>query len=147
LIIFSVSSKNSGLLLILAHGYTSTLIFYLIGEFYHSFNTRIVYFFNRFFSSNIFFSVLFAVVFLSNIGVPPSASFISEFIIISNSIILSTFFFYFIFIYFVVAFYYSLFLIACSFVGKSIINFEVFNRNLSYFISFIIFNVFWLSLL
>jgi len=146
LLFLSIRGKRSGLLLMLAHGYTSTLIFYLIGEFYHRTNTRIIYFFNRFFASNIFFSVIFAFVFLSNIGVPPSASFISEFIVVSNGILFNVFLFFMIFIYFVVAFYYSLFFIACSFVGKSFFHLEIFSAGLTYFISIIIFNIFWLSL-
>lgn len=146
LVFFTVSGKSRGLLLMLAHGYTSTLIFYLIGEFYHSTNTRMIYFFNSFFSSNIFFSIIFAVVFLSNIGVPPSASFISEFIVVSNGILIGSILFFMIFIYFVVAFYYSLYFIACSFVGKNFIQVELFSSGLTYFVCLIIYNVFWLSL-
>lgn len=146
LVFFTISGKSRGLLLILAHGYTSTLIFYLIGEFYHSTNTRMIYFFNRFFGSNIFFSVIFAVVFISNIGVPPSASFISEFIVVSNGILIGNVLFFIIFIYFVVAFYYSLYFIACSFVGKYFIQIELFSSGLTYFICLMIYNVFWLSL-
>jgi len=142
LVFLRVSGKSRGLLLMLAHGYTSTLIFYLIGEFYHRTNTRIIYFFNRFFASNIFFSIIFAFVFLSNIGVPPSASFISEFIVVSNRMLYHVFLFFIVFIYFVVAFYYSLFFIACSFVGKSLFHLEIFSSGLAYFISIIIFNVF-----
>ena len=147
LLFLSIRGKRSGLLLILAHGYTSTLIFYMIGEFYHRTNTRLIYFFNSFFASNIFFSIIFAFIFLSNIGVPPSVSFISEFIIVSNRVLYSNFLFFLIFIYFVVAFYYSLFFIACSFVGKSFFHLEIFSSGLTYFISIIIFNVFWLRLL
>lgn len=146
LLFISIRSKSSGLLLILAHGYTSTLIFYLIGEFYHSTNTRMIYFFNSFFCSNVFFSIVFAFVFLSNMGVPPSASFVSEFIVIGNSILYNINLFFLIFVYFVVAFYYSLFFIACSFVGKSLVHLELFGAGLTYFLSIIIYNVFWLRL-
>lgn len=142
LLFLRISGKSSGLLLILAHGYTSTLIFYLIGEFYHSTNTRLIYFFNSFFASNIFFSIVIAFVFLSNMGVPPSASFISEFIIISNGILYNNFLFFLVFVYFIVAFYYSLFFIACSFVGKSFFHLEIFGAGLTYFISIMIFNIF-----
>jgi NADH:ubiquinone oxidoreductase subunit 4 (subunit M) len=108
--------------LILAHGYTSTLIFYLIGEFYHTSSRRIVYFINRFFSSRIIIGILFSVVFLSNSGVPPSLSFLSEFIVITNGLLVTKFMFYIVFIYFLVSFYYSLFLITRSLIGKGFIN-------------------------
>uniref|UniRef100_A0A0K0FW44 Cytochrome b n=1 Tax=Strongyloides venezuelensis TaxID=75913 RepID=A0A0K0FW44_STRVS len=51
LLFISISGKTASLLLMLAHGYTSTLIFYFIGEFYSVANTRIVYYFNSFINS------------------------------------------------------------------------------------------------
>ncbi|KAK6020845.1 NADH-ubiquinone/plastoquinone family protein, partial [Ostertagia ostertagi] len=80
--------KLSGLMIMLAHGYTSTLIFYIIGEFYHARSSRIIYFLNSFLSSRILFGILFSLVFLSNSGVPPSLSFLSEFIIIIWGVVL-----------------------------------------------------------
>ena len=94
LIFIIISRKNSALIIILAHGYTSTLIFYVIGEFYHTRSTRIIYFINRFMNSSIIFSIMFAIIFLSNRGIPPSLSFLSEFIIITNSIILNKILFF-----------------------------------------------------
>ena len=111
LVFITIRSKISSVILILAHGYTSTLIFYLIGEFYHTSGSRIIYFMRRFFRSSIIIGILFSVVFLSNSGVPPSLSFLSEFLVISNSLLISKSMFLIIFIYFVVSFYYSLFLI------------------------------------
>lgn len=124
LIFIRIRGKVRSLILILAHGYTSTLIFYLIGEFYHTSSRRILYFINRFFSSRIIFGILFSLVFLSNSGVPPSLSFLSEFITISNRILITKSFFIIIFIYFLVAFYYSLFLITNSLMGKLFMDFN-----------------------
>ena len=132
--------------MILAHGYTSTLIFYLIGEFYHTSSRRIIYFINSFFSSSIIIGILFAVVFLSNRGVPPSLSFLSEFIVISNSIILTKSIFIIIFIYFVVSFYYSLFLITRSLIGKEFLNINNWNVGFSAPLVLIIYNIFWISI-
>lgn len=146
LIYIIISRKIGGLIIILAHGYTSTLIFYLIGEFYHTSSTRIVYFINRFFGSSIFFGIVFSLVFLSNSGVPPSLSFLSEFIIITNSIVLRKLFFFIIFVYFIISFYYSLFLIVTSLIGKIFININNFNVGVSLSTVLIIFNVFWLSI-
>uniref|UniRef100_T1JK42 Cytochrome c oxidase subunit 1 n=1 Tax=Strigamia maritima TaxID=126957 RepID=T1JK42_STRMM len=86
-----IRGKVSRLILILAHGYTTTLIFYLVGEYYHTSTRRIIYFMN---------SSRMIIVFLSNSGVPPSLSFLSEFLIVTN-----------------VSFYYSLFLITNSLMG------------------------------
>lgn len=146
LVYISIRGKTRRLILILAHGYTSTLMFYLIGEFYHTSSRRIIYFINRFFNSRIIMGILFSLVFLSNSGVPPSLSFISEFIIISNSIVSMKFIFYLVFIYFVISFYYSLFLITNSLIGKDFLNLNTWNVGFSSPLVFIIFNIFWLTL-
>nr|BAV82838.1 NADH dehydrogenase subunit 4 [Strongylus vulgaris] len=146
MIYIMMSSKIGGLMMMLAHGYTSTLMFYLIGEFYHTTSTRMVYFLNSFFSSSIFFGIVFSLVFLSNSGVPPSLSFLSEFIIIVNSIIVSKLFFFMIFVYFMISFYYSLFLIVCCMMGKKFININNFNIGVSLSTVLMMFNVFWLSM-
>ncbi|CQD11705.1 NAD (P) H-quinone oxidoreductase subunit D4 [Wolbachia endosymbiont wPip_Mol of Culex molestus] len=64
--LITIRSKVAGVIIILAHGYTSSLIFYIIGEFYHISSTRIIYFFNRFINSSIILRILFSLVFLSN---------------------------------------------------------------------------------
>nr|YP_003433738.1 NADH dehydrogenase subunit 4 [Trichostrongylus vitrinus]ACX85104.1 NADH dehydrogenase subunit 4 [Trichostrongylus vitrinus] len=141
-----MSSKIAGLMMMMAHGYTSTLMFYFIGEFYHSTLSRMVYFMNSFMSSSMMLSIIFSLVFLSNSGVPPSLSFLSEFMIIVNNFMISKMMFFVVFLYFMVAFYYSLFLIICSFAGKKVTNFNNWNTGLSIFIVFMMFNIFWLSL-
>lgn len=146
LIFISIRRKVRRLIIMLAHGYTSTLIFYLIGEYYHTSTRRIIYFINSFFRSRIILGILFSLVFLSNRGVPPSLSFLSEFLIIRNSIIFSKEIFTIIFIYFLVSFYYSLFLITNSLIGKLFINFNNWNVGFSSPLTFIIYNIFWLSL-
>lgn len=141
-----ISSKIGRLIIMLAHGYTSTLIFYLIGEFYHITSTRIIYFLNSFFRSSLFWGIVFSVIFLSNRGVPPSLSFVSEFTVIVNRIVVRKILFFIIFFYFMISFYYSLFLIVCSIIGKSYINVSNFNVGVSVSLIVIIFNVFWLSI-
>ena len=146
LVFISIRGKIRSLILILAHGYTSTLIFYYIGEFYHTSGRRIIYFINRFFRSRIIIGILFSLTFLSNSGVPPSLSFVSEFIVISNSLILIKVIFFIVFIYFVVSFYYSLFLITSSLIGKSFINFNRWNVGFGTPLIFIIYNIFWITI-
>nr|YP_003434467.1 NADH dehydrogenase subunit 4 [Mecistocirrus digitatus]ACX85092.1 NADH dehydrogenase subunit 4 [Mecistocirrus digitatus] len=141
-----MSSKISALMMMLAHGYTSTLMFYVIGEYYHISSTRMIYFMNSFMNSSMIFSILFALVFLSNVGIPPSLSFLSEFMIIVNSMLWSKYLFFLIFVYFLVAFYYSLFLIVCSFSGKNFMQFNFNNVGISNFMILMMYNIFWLSL-
>jgi NADH:ubiquinone oxidoreductase subunit 4 (subunit M) len=118
-IIFSVIGKISSFLIIIAHGFISVIIFYLVGEFYHSLLRRLFYFFNSFLFSNFFICVLFRIFFLLNSGIPPSLSFFSEFL---GLIIFFNFFyyvFYILFLYFLLSFYYSLFVLINLFIGKN----------------------------
>nr|YP_008994654.1 NADH dehydrogenase subunit 4 [Protostrongylus rufescens]AGW80394.1 NADH dehydrogenase subunit 4 [Protostrongylus rufescens] len=144
--IFLLSGKTSALMLMLAHGYTSTLMFFLIGEYYHSSSTRMMYFFNGFFCSSLIFTIMIFLVFLSNSGIPPSLSFLSEFILIASIFLLSKSFFFMIFIYFLVSFYYSVFLIVCSSMKSKVLSFSLNLMGYSVFLVLMMFNIFWWSL-
>lgn len=146
LLFINLTGKTRRLIIIVAHGYTSTLIFYFIGEFYHIRSSRILYFLNSFINSRILIRTFFALAFLSNRGVPPSLSFVAEFITIRRGRILLPLRFYLIFIYFFVAFYYSLYIIVISFIGKSFINFNNWNVGISFPLIFICFNLFWFNI-
>lgn len=125
LLFFTLSGKTSSLLIMVGHGYTSTLMFYFIGEFYEKTGTRIVYYFNSFMSSSMMVSVMFAFVILSNVGMPVSLSFIGEFFTITNIFNLFGGMLFVVLVYFFVTFYYSIFLVVSSFMGKSYIDFNV----------------------
>lgn len=125
LVFIIMSGKTGGVILMLAHGYTSTLMFYLVGEFYHVSGRRMVYYMSRFFGSGMIMALLFAVVFLSNIGTPPSLSFLSEFIVISSSLNMMKFSFWVLFVYFFSAFYYSIYLLTRSVMGKGYVDFRI----------------------
>lgn len=146
LVYISLQGKISSLILILAHGYTSTLIFYFIGEFYHSSNTRIIYYFNSLFSVILIFGIFVSLVFLSNAGVPPSMSFISEFISISFIYNKSQVIFVSILLYFFFAFYYSIYFITNSIMGKHFYVFSLWFNFYSIFFIIIMFNFFWLNI-
>nr|YP_010575568.1 NADH dehydrogenase subunit 4 [Varestrongylus eleguneniensis]UZM11408.1 NADH dehydrogenase subunit 4 [Varestrongylus eleguneniensis] len=144
--ILLLSGKTAGLMLMLAHGYTSTLMFYLIGEFYHSSSSRMMYFLKSFFGSSLLFTLCFFLVFLSNSGIPPSLSFLSEFLVIASMFIVIKLFVFIVFVYFLVAFYYSIYLIVCSCMGKKNVN--LISNVSGYCIPLVImmFNVFWWSM-
>nr|YP_009176845.1 NADH dehydrogenase subunit 4 [Strongyloides venezuelensis]BAT21216.1 NADH dehydrogenase subunit 4 [Strongyloides venezuelensis] len=147
LLFMSISGKTASLLLMLAHGYTSTLMFYFIGEFYSVANTRMVYYFNSFMNSSLFFSIIFAICMLSNCGTPPSMSFIAEFMTFSNMYLLYSFFVLVFFIYFMATFYYSVYLIVNSFMGKNFYFLFSWNVYFTFPLLVMCFNVFWFVLL
>lgn len=144
IIFLSISGKSSSFFLILAHGYTSTLIFFFIGEFFHVVGRRSVYFINGLLFSSIFVVIFLGFVFLSNSGVPPSLSFFSEFIVVTNSFRFMFYTLFFLFFYFIFSFYYSLYYITNVFIGKCFYFIGNWRRGFSYFISYIIYNVFWM---
>nr|YP_009450247.1 NADH dehydrogenase subunit 4 [Ortleppascaris sinensis]AOV93977.1 NADH dehydrogenase subunit 4 [Ortleppascaris sinensis] len=146
IIFLLMTGKTSGVILMLAHGYTSTLMFYLVGEFYHVSSSRMVYYMNSFFSSGTIVAIVFAVVFLSNSGTPPSLSFIAEFTAITSALSLMKFSFWILFVYFFVAFYYSIYLLTSAVMGKSFVNMSIWNVGFSVPIVFMMYNIFWMSI-
>lgn len=147
IIVYTLSRlKIGGLILILGHGYTSTLIFFLIGEFYHISGRRLIYYMNGFILSRIFIRVVFSLVFLSNRGVPPSLSFLVEFLGISSVLSFRFLSLWVILVYFFTSFYYSLFLLTNSVMGRGLISFNIWNIGFRIPLVIMIFNIFWLSL-
>ncbi len=91
----------SGLIIILGHGYIRSLLFWFVGEFFHSRNTRLVYFLNRCFIRSLFFCVINSLISLFRGGFPLRINFISEFLLfylidykIFNLIFLVIYFFF-----------------------------------------------------
>lgn len=146
LVFLSIQTKVSGLIIIVAHGFTSTLMFYFIGEFYHSSNTRIIYYLNRFLNLSLILTILFTLTFIRNAGVPPSISFFSEFVTISLILNYNQLSFYILFLYFFFAFYYSIYFITNFFIGKKSIYLNNWRGFSSLFHLLIIFNIFWLRI-
>jgi NADH:ubiquinone oxidoreductase subunit 4 (subunit M) len=120
-----MESKVSSLILILAHGFTSTLIFFYIGEFYHGSNTRMVYYFNSFINLSILLTLFFTLTFISNAGVPPSISFISEFLSILVLFNLNKIFIFVIVLYFFFAFYYRIYFVTNFYIGKKLLELDL----------------------
>nr|ALD62333.1 NADH dehydrogenase subunit 4 [Angiostrongylus cantonensis] len=142
-----ISGKVASVLMMLAHGYTSTLMFYLIGEFYHASSSRMMYFLNGLLGSSMIYGLVFFLVFLSNSGVPPSLSFLSEYMIIVNVILLSKVFFLLVLVYFMVSFYYSVYLIVCFSMGGKFLELLSYKVGYSVPVVFMMFNIFWLSMM
>lgn len=147
LILMCGSSKLSGRLMMVSHGYVSTLMFYIVGEYYHVSGTRMMNYLSGFINRRIMVSYMFILVFLCNGGLPPSLSFFSEFVGLVGLFLSFKGLFVFLFVYFFVAFYYSLFILTGALMGKNCINFNV--GFTGYILPGVIlmFNFFWLGLL
>ena len=101
-----LSSKMSAGIIMVSHGYLSSLMFYFVGGFYHILGTRVLSYLMGFIVSNILLSCLVVLVFLCNSGLPPSLSFFTEFLGFAGLYMCCENFFVFLFLYFFVSFYY-----------------------------------------
>nr|BCD52217.1 NADH dehydrogenase subunit 4 [Strongyloides procyonis] len=146
LLFYGLYSKTGCFLMMISHGFTSSVMFYYIGEFYRSLGSRMIYFLNSFMTSSFIFSFFISLVFLSNCGLPPSISFFCEFFCFTGFFTLFPYVSFLVFFYFFVSFYYCVYIIVVSFLGK---NFYYFN-NWFFFVSFplvfLCFNVFFFSM-
>jgi len=140
LLLFSIN-KTGSFILILGHGFSSTIIFYLIGYFYNNKGSRIIYYLNGGLISSLFFSLLVSLTILSNSGFPPSISFFFEFCGISGGLLVNIFLVLSFFIYFIFSFYFSIYFIVSVFIGKKIIFIEVGCLISGYFILLITYNL------
>ena len=112
--------KSMSLVMILAHGYTSVLMFYFIGEFYHISNSRLVYYLRGYFNVSVLFCFIFRFVMISNFSFPLSISFFSEYLMLNFFSSVYYFGVFFLFFYYLVSFYYSVYLMVCFFIGSKV---------------------------
>lgn len=139
-----IIGKGAGFLMLLGHGFTSAILFYLIGVFYSCTSSRVVYYFVGFFGGGLFFVFLLCLVFISNIGVPPSLSFFSEFLAVGSMYYGFLLGFVVLGVYLFLSFYYSVYIISIGLIGFSFFCFEVFSLGLCVPFLLIMYNVFWL---
>jgi NADH:ubiquinone oxidoreductase subunit 4 (subunit M) len=102
-VILSLFRKLGGFLIMLSHGYVSVLSFYYVGEIFHNFGCRLIYFSGGLFFCYFFFLLCFLLVFLINSGLPFSLSFFSEvfiFLVLLKFCLFFVFLFFFIFLFF-----------------------------------------------
>nr|YP_007183183.1 NADH dehydrogenase subunit 4 [Dictyocaulus eckerti]AFV32102.1 NADH dehydrogenase subunit 4 [Dictyocaulus eckerti] len=140
-------SKLSSLLLMMGHGYVSSLLFFFIGEFYYYNSTRMIYYFNGFFSFNVFYSMCLSLVFMFNVGLPLSLNFFSEFFSIVSGMFFSKLVIFVLFFYFFCGFYYSCYLLVLSFMGSYNVCLGLWKSYQSMFLLVMCTNVFWFSLM
>jgi NADH:ubiquinone oxidoreductase subunit 4 (subunit M) len=127
--------KFSSFVIIISHGFISTILFYLVGEIYKYNNSRLFYFMKRVFFNNWKFLFSLLLFFLFNIGLPINLSFFSELIGFLSLYNFKIIFLIIIFIYFIYRFFYVLFIILNLILGKQKIKIKE-NNNFN-FLSFI----------
>jgi len=81
--IFTLTPEGimGGLILLLAHGFTSAALFYLVGIFYRRFHTRLLKYYSGLVLIMPFFAVFFFIFLLTNIGFPGTLNFVGELLI------------------------------------------------------------------
>jgi NADH:ubiquinone oxidoreductase subunit 4 (subunit M) len=142
LLILNNFVKTSSFLIIISHGFISSLLFFFIGEFYKIESTRFIYYFKNILVSSIFFIGLVILCILGNRAVPFSLSFFLEFVGVYSGLIFLIFGFFVLGFYFFFSFYARLFLLIRGLVGKKISYFS--NLNIFFFYFFILLRYFFL---
>jgi len=78
LIMNNSMSKRIRFYIMLGHGIISIMLFYIIGELYKLFDTRIIYFISGTQSGLLVISMILLIRFLANTGIPVFITFFSE---------------------------------------------------------------------
>lgn len=136
--------KVSSVLLMLVHGYCSSLIFLIVGSLFHAINTRKLYFMNRLFVSRTILTSFMLLSIVLNFSTPPRTGFIRELsgmsaIFLSSYVIFVALGFY---IFYVC--YYSLYLCVNIIGGLKFMYLKEEYYFFFYPFIFILFNLFWL---
>jgi len=123
-VIITTINKEGAILLAMAHGYTSSLLFFYAGLLVHINNTRILCYLNGVILSHLGFSLCLFLSVITNCGIPPSLAFVSELRLISSSYIHSrvlvlVFLFYVLFVC-----YYSLYMLVAFIRGTHSVSFN-----------------------
>nr|WAP90820.1 NADH dehydrogenase subunit 4 [Neofoleyellides sp. XM-2022] len=135
--------KSMSLVMMVSHGYISVMLFYFVGEFYHYFGSRLIYYLRGCFNLSIIFCLFFCLGLMSNFSFPLSVSFFSEYIMLNYCISIFYFFIIFLFFYYLVSFYYSLYVLVCSIVGSSLVFMEDIRFLVSMPLLLVVYNFFW----
>nr|YP_004935013.1 NADH dehydrogenase subunit 4 [Wuchereria bancrofti]ADN43961.1 NADH dehydrogenase subunit 4 [Wuchereria bancrofti] len=112
--------KSMALVMMLSHGYTSVLMFYFIGEFYHIASSRLIYYLRGYFNVSMLFCLFFCLTMVSNFGFPSSISFFSEYMMLNWFSSVFYFGVFFLFVYYLVSFYYSVYVMVCFMIGNKV---------------------------
>jgi NADH-ubiquinone oxidoreductase chain 4 len=147
LLINSSFAKRRRILLILVHGFCSSLMFFGVGAFFHSLYTRKVYFINRLFATRHIICSLFILTMVLNFATPPRNAFVREFMGISSLFLIQSALFIVLGIYIFYVCYFSIYLLVNIIRGKGLLVSK--EEGFFYFYPFLIltYNFLWLIIL
>jgi len=114
-------AKRRRILLMLVHGFCSSLIFFGVGGFFHILYTRKVYFINSLFARSHIVCALFILVIVLNFATPPRNAFVREFMGMSSLFLLQRVLFVVLGIYIFYVCYFSIYLLVNIMRGKSLL--------------------------
>jgi len=114
-------AKRRRILLILVHGFCSSLMFFGVGAFFHSLYTRKVYFMNSLFVRSHIVCALFILTMVLNFATPPRNAFVREFMGIASLFILQLVLFVVLGFYIFYVCYFSIYLLVNIISGKSLL--------------------------
>ena len=121
LLINSRFAKSRSILLILVHGFCSSLMFFGVGAFFHALYTRKVYFMNGLFVRRHIICSLFILTMVLNFATPPRNAFVREFIGMSSLFLIQSVLFVVLGIYIFYVCYFSLYLLVNVVRGKALL--------------------------
>nr|AOW68743.1 NADH dehydrogenase subunit 4 [Plectus acuminatus] len=147
LLMNSSFAKSSSILLMLVHGFCSSLMFFGVGAFFHSLYTRKVYFMNSLFVTSHIICSLFILTMVLNFATPPSNAFVSEFMGMSSLFLLQSVLFVVLGIYIFYVCYFSIYLLVNIMSGKGLLISK--EESFFYFYPFLMltYNFLWLVIL
>ena len=147
LLINSRFAKSRSILLILVHGFCSSLMFFGVGAFFHALYTRKVYFMNGLFVRRHIICSLFILTMVLNFATPPRNAFVREFIGMSSLFLIQSVLFVVLGIYIFYVCYFSLYLLVNVVRGKALL----FSKEELFFLFYpflmLTYNFFWLIIL
>jgi len=139
--------KVSRVLLILVHGYCSSLIFLIVGRLFHVINTRKLYFMNSLFARRTILTAFIILSIVINFSTPPRSGFVRELSGMSVLFLSSYVLFIALGFYIFYVCYYSLYLCINIIGGTGFIYLKEEPYFFFYPFIFILFNLFWLGFL
>ena len=140
---FVYFGKTIGVVMMLSHGFTSVIIFYFIGEFFHVRGSRMLYYMRGYFNTNCLLSLFFCLTFMSNFSFPFCITFFSEYVIINYYRCLYLLGFIFLFLYYMISFYYSVYILVVFLFGFNFFDSKDGRAVISLSMVFMMYNFFW----
>lgn len=139
--------KVSRVLLMLVHGYCSSLMFLIVGSLFHVINTRKLYFINSLFVRRTMLTAFIILAIVLNFSTPPRRGFVRELSGISVLFMSRYIFFAALGFYIFYVCYYSLYLCVNIIRGTRFMYLKEESYFFFYPFLFILFNLFWLGFL